>query len=176
LEEKTLARCLISVLTLLSNALFPLPNSFGLGSSPQDPDRQAERAWMVDKQIAGRGIKDPRVLKAMRTVPRHRFVPEAEADMAYEDSPLPIGYRQTISQPYIVAFMTEAVELTGKEKVLEIGTGSGYQAAVLAEIVPRVFTIEIVEPLAREAEKTLQTLGYSNVTVRAGDGYQGWPE
>ncbi len=131
---------------------------------------------MVDEQIAGRGIKDSRVLKAMRTVPRHRFVPDDVSAMAYEDGPLPIGYGQTISQPYIVAFMTNAVELTGQEKVLEIGTGSGYQAAVLAEIVPQVFTIEIVEPLAKKAEKTLHALGYKNVTVRVGDGYQGWPD
>ncbi len=171
-----MARCLLSFLTLISNALFPVPNSFGLGASPQDHDRQTERAWMVDQQIAGRGIKDSRVLDAMRTVPRHRFVPDDVSAMAYEDGPLPIGYRQTISQPYIVAFMTDAVEVTGKEKVLEIGTGSGYQAAILAEIVQQVFTIEIVEPLAREAEKTLQALGYTNITVRAGDGYQGWPD
>lgn len=171
-----MARCLFSVLTLLSNVLFPMPNSFGLGASPQEPDRQSQRTLMVDQQIAGRGIKDSRVLKAMRKVPRHRFVPDDLSTVAYEDGPLPIGYGQTISQPYIVAYMTEAVELTGKEKVLEIGTGSGYQAAVLAEIVSKVFTIEIVESLARESEKTLQALGYSNVTVRAGDGYQGWPD
>lgn len=171
-----MARCLLSFLTLISNALFPLPNSFGLGASPPDPDRKAERNWMVDRQIDGRGIKDSRVLKAMRTVPRHRFVPSDVSGMAYEDGPLPIGYGQTISQPYIVAFMTDAVELTGQEKVLEIGTGSGYQAAVLAEIVSHVFTIEIVEPLARQAEKTLQALGYKNVTVRSGDGYRGWPD
>lgn len=167
--------CLLTFFTFSSTSLFSVPDSFGLGASPQDPDRQSERHWMVSKQIAERGIKDSRVLKAMRKVPRHEFVPESEAPSAYEDYPLPIGYGQTISQPYIVAFMTEAVELTGEEKVLEIGTGSGYQAAVLAEIVPQVFTIEIVEPLAREAKKTLMALDYANVTVRAGDGYQGWP-
>lgn len=171
-----MARCLLSVLALLSNVLCPLPNSFGLGTSPQGPDRQTERNWMVEEQLVGRGIKDPQVLKAMRKVPRHEFVPESDAGEAYDDHPLPIGFGQTISQPFIVAFMTEAAELAGKEKVLEIGTGSGYQAAILAEIVPQVFTIEIVEPLAREAEKILKAQGYTNVTVRAGDGYQGWPD
>jgi len=175
-KERIPVVCLLTFFTLSSTSLFSVPDSFGLGASPQDPDRQSERTWMVDKQIAERGIKDSRVLKAMRTVPRHEFMPESEAPSAYGDYPLPIGFGQTISQPYIVAFMTEAVGLTGKEKVLEIGTGSGYQAAVLAEIVPQVFTIEIVEPLARQAEETLKALGYSNVTVRAGDGYQGWPD
>lgn len=164
------------LVSLIPQVLLPLPNSCALGTAPQEPDRQSERDWMVDRQIAGRGIKDSRVLEAMRTVPRHRFVPEPLAAMAYHDRPLPIGHRQTISQPYIVAFMTEAVGLTGQEKVLEIGTGSGYQAAILAQIVPQVFTIEIVEPLATQAKETLRSLGYTNVTVRVGDGYRGWPE
>lgn len=112
----------------------------------------------------------------MRKVPRHRFMPEAVGDLAYADGPVEIGYRQTISQPYIVAAMTEALALRGDEKVLEVGTGSGYQAAVLAEIVSEVYTIEIVEPLGRRAQETLKELGYDNVHVRIGDGYQGWPE
>lgn len=148
----------------------------GTGSSPRPFDRQAERDRMVNDQIVARGVKDPAVIEALRWIPRHRFVLEAEAEMAYEDRPLPIGYEQTISQPYIVAFMTEALQLQGKKKVLEIGTGSGYQAAVLATIVHQVFTIEIVEPLAERAAGTLKEVGCDNVTVRTGDGYQGWPE
>lgn len=131
---------------------------------------------MVDRQIVARGVKDVSVIAVMRRVPRHRFVLDAYAGEAYEDRPLPIGYGQTISQPYIVAFMTEALKLQGAEKVLEIGTGSGYQAAVLAEIVSKIFTIEIVEPLAARAMETLRELGYANVRVRTGDGYRGWPE
>ncbi|MEC4672200.1 MAG: protein-L-isoaspartate(D-aspartate) O-methyltransferase [Nitrospirota bacterium] len=148
----------------------------GTEPSPRPFDRQAERDRMVNDQIVARGVKDPAVIEALRWIPRHRFVPEAEAEMAYEDRPLPIGYEQTISQPYIVAFMTEALQLQGKKKVLEIGTGSGYQAAVLATIVHQVFTIEIVEPLAERAAGTLKEVGCDNVTVRTGDGYQGWPE
>lgn len=141
-----------------------------------DVDRQAERNRMVDEHIIAEGITDPRVIEAMRRVPRHRFVPEAVAAEAYEDHPLPIGFGQTISQPFIVAYMTQALELRPEDKVLEVGTGSGYQAAVLAEIVSHVYTIEIVEPLAKRAEATLRELGYKNVHVRVGDGYQGWPE
>lgn len=172
LTRPFLGHCLL----IIALVLFLSPNSFGLEVSPEDLDRQSERNQMVAEQIVGRGIRDPHVLRAMRHVPRHRFVPDSVSAMAYEDRPLPIGYGQTISQPYVVAFMTEAVGLTGQEKVLEIGTGSGYQAAVLAEIVPRVLTIEIVESLANQARKTLQALGYTNVTVKVGDGYQGWPE
>jgi protein-L-isoaspartate(D-aspartate) O-methyltransferase len=135
-----------------------------------------ERSLMVDEQIRARGIKDPPVLDAMRRVPRHLFVPEAERAAAYTDSPLPIGFGQTISQPYIVAFMTEALELGPEHRVLEIGTGSGYQAAVLGELAKEVFTIEIVKPLAERARTTLEELGYKNVHVRAGNGYAGWPE
>lgn len=141
-----------------------------------DPTRQAERDRMVDEQIIPRGIKDPTVLAAMRRIPRHKFVPALYSPFAYDDGPLPIGYGQTISQPFIVALMTEALALQDAKKVLEVGTGSGYQAAVLAEIVPHVFTIEIVEPLATEAAKTLAELGYRNISRRVGDGYQGWPE
>jgi protein-L-isoaspartate(D-aspartate) O-methyltransferase len=138
--------------------------------------REAERMRMVREQIEARSVKDPRVLQAMREVPRHRFVPEAHQGGAYGDHPLPIGHDQTISQPYIVAFMTEALGLQGGERVLEIGTGSGYQAAVLSNLVKEVFSIEILKPLADEAEKRLVDLGYRNVEVRCGDGYQGWPD
>jgi len=141
------------------------------------PDRWAQlRERMVREQIEARGIKDPKVLAALRKVPRHLFVPESERPGAYADHPLPIGEGQTISQPYIVAFMTEQLRLQGGEKVLEIGTGSGYQAAVLAEICSEVYTIEIVEPLATRAAALLEQLGYKNIHVKAGDGYQGWPE
>ncbi len=141
-----------------------------------DQARQIERNWMVDTQIVGEGITDSAVLEAMRHVPRHRFIPTQESEEAYGDFPLPIGYEQTISQPFIVAFMTEALKVQPGEKVLEIGTGSGYQAAILAELGAQVFSIEIVEPLAKQASEILAKLGYAKVTVRAGDGYQGWPE
>jgi protein-L-isoaspartate(D-aspartate) O-methyltransferase len=134
------------------------------------------REEMVATQIAARGVKDPKVLAAMRRVERHRFVPEGVRAQAYEDHPLAIGHGQTISQPYIVGFMTEAAALRGGETVLEIGTGSGYQAAILGQIAARVFTIEIVAPLAESSAALLKRLGYSNVAVRAGDGYLGWPE
>ena len=135
-----------------------------------------ERERMVAGQIEARGVADRLTLRAMRQVPRHLFVPAESSSDAYADHPLPIGSGQTISQPYIVAFMTEALGLRGGERVLEIGTGSGYQSAVLATIAARVFSIEIVEPLAREARERLWKLGYANVEVRAGDGYEGWPE
>jgi protein-L-isoaspartate(D-aspartate) O-methyltransferase len=131
---------------------------------------------MVRTQIVDRGIKDKRVLAAMQNVPRHWFVPEPYTSRAYEDRPLPIGWDQTISQPYIVALMTEVLNLKPGEKVLEIGTGSGYQAAILAELTDKVFTIEIVEPLARRTMKLFQEKGYHTVQVRIGDGYRGWPE
>jgi len=140
------------------------------------PRPDAGREQMVKEQIEGRGIKDRLTLAALREVPRHEFVPEASAGEAYGDFPLPIGHGQTISQPYIVAFMTEALGLRGGERVLEIGTGSGYQSAVLAKIAGTVYTIEIVPELAEEARERLARLGYRNVRVRAGDGYLGWPE
>jgi protein-L-isoaspartate(D-aspartate) O-methyltransferase len=143
---------------------------------PAYTERVVERARMVDWQIEARAVKDPNVLSAMRTVPRHAFVRPAEQRFAYTDNPLPIGYEQTISQPYIVAFMTEALKLTRNSKVLEIGTGSGYQAAVCAEIAREVYTIEIVEELAESAKKRLKELGYRNVFAKAGDGFFGWPE
>jgi protein-L-isoaspartate(D-aspartate) O-methyltransferase len=140
------------------------------------PDWQAMRDRMVDRQIEARGVADARVLAAMRKVPRHAFVPDELAPYAYEDRPLPIGHRQTISQPYIVAAMTEAIRPEPGDRILEIGTGSGYQAAVLAEVVEHVYTIEIVEPLGEQARRTLEELGYGNVSVRVGDGFAGWPE
>jgi len=131
---------------------------------------------MVSEQIEARDVRDRRVLDAMRKVPRHRFVPESQRPSAYRDRPLPIGHRQTISQPYIVALMTELAQVKPGDRVLEVGTGSGYQAAVLAEMGAQVYSIEIVEPLARRAEATLGELGYGGkVTVRTGDGYAGWP-
>ncbi len=142
----------------------------------QDHSRQIERNKMVDAQIVAEGIADPAVIAAMRRVPRHWFIPDQESDEAYGNFPLPIGHEQTISQPFIVAFMTEALRLQPEEKVLEIGTGSGYQAAILAELGVDVLTIEIVKPLATRAAKILAQLGYDNVRVRIGDGYQGWPE
>jgi len=135
-----------------------------------------EREQMVERQIEARGVRDTRVLAAMRKVPRHEFVPGFVRDAAYQDRALPLTHGQTISQPYVVAVMTELAELTPGSKVLEIGTGSGYQAAVLAEVAAHVYSIEIVESLALSARATLRRLGYRNVEVRHGDGYQGWPE
>ena len=152
------------------------PGSNAVSNEQAAGARETERRMMVEQQIRGRGIKDPAVLRAMERVERHRFMPAGVARDAYADGPLPIGHGQTISQPYIVAYMTEALELRKEHKVLEIGTGSGYQAAVLGEIVDRVFTIEIVEPLGTQAAALLKDLGYTNIQVRIGDGYGGWPE
>jgi protein-L-isoaspartate(D-aspartate) O-methyltransferase len=143
---------------------------------PAFTERIDERAKMVARQIRARDVKDPNVLAAMRTVPRHAFVPRGRQRYAYSDYPLPIEQSQTISQPYIVAFMTQALRLRPEHKVLEIGTGSGYQAAVCAEIAREVYTIEIVKELAKSAKERLKKLGYKNVFVRAGDGYFGWPD
>jgi protein-L-isoaspartate(D-aspartate) O-methyltransferase len=137
---------------------------------------EAARERMVTQQIVSRGVKDAATLRAMRKVQRHLFVPREYERDAYDDTPLPIGYGQTISQPYIVAYMTEVVRPSAKKKALEIGTGSGYQAAILAEIVGKVYTIEIVPELARESEDRLKRLGYSNIICKYGDGYKGWPE
>ena len=134
------------------------------------------REKMVKEQIARRGVKNKRVLEAMGKVERHLFVPENLKNLAYTDGPLPIGYNQTISQPYIVAFMTQAAQLGPDERVLEIGTGSGYQAAVLAELVKEIYTIEIIEPLAESSRLLLENLGYDNIKVKYGDGYKGWKE
>jgi protein-L-isoaspartate(D-aspartate) O-methyltransferase len=139
-------------------------------------DRENERIAMVAAQIKARGVKDERVLEAMRAVPRHLFVPAAYQNQAYEDHPLPIGEGQTISQPYIVAVMSEALELEGKEKVLEVGTGSGYQAAVLSHLAAEIHTIEIVSALAERSKTVLAEHGYDNVTVYEGDGYAGLPD
>lgn len=143
---------------------------------------QVESTWkqqadkMVKTQIVDRGVSDKRLLEVMRQTPRHLFLPESYRKQAYQDGPLPIGHQQTISQPYIVALMTELLQLKGDEKVLEIGTGSGYQAAILAQMVKFVYTIEIVEPLAKSSSVLLNKLGHENVEVKWGDGYQGWPE
>ncbi|MFZ5452892.1 MAG: protein-L-isoaspartate(D-aspartate) O-methyltransferase [Thermodesulfobacteriota bacterium] len=142
---------------------------------PED-EFAAIRHRMVDTQIEARGIKDSRVLAAIRRVPRHRFVPLGLWDQAYNDYPLPIGEDQTISQPYIVALMTEALELKDTDRVLEIGTGSGYQAAILAELAGEVYSIDRLPSLAEQAQKVLTALGYKNLQVRVGDGTLGWPE
>lgn len=143
--------------------------------NPPDPTARA-RAGMVDRQIAARGVRDVRVLEVMRQVPRHLFVPPDQAALAYDDHPLPIGSGQTISQPYVVAFMTEQLRLTGTERVLEIGTGSGYQAAVLSRLARAVFSVEIRPELAAEATERLKAFGAENVRVRTADGFYGWPE
>jgi protein-L-isoaspartate(D-aspartate) O-methyltransferase len=144
---------------------------------PADPDRFARaRQVMVERDLRGRGIRDSRVLAAMNTVPRHLFVPEALRSAAYEDRALPIGEKQTISQPYIVAFMTELLELAGSERVLEIGTGSGYQTAVLARTAAEVFSIEIIPALSARAALALERLGITNAHLKIGDGFFGWPE
>lgn len=141
----------------------------------QDPFH-GKRIAMVRDQIEARGITDPATITAMRQVPRHEFVPSDRTDEAYQDHPLPIGYGQTISQPYIVGLMTELLQLTPSDRVLEVGSGSGYQAAVLAEIVDSVYTIEIIEDLARTSRARLKRLGYSNIQLRNADGYYGWPD
>lgn len=153
-----------------------LPTPFPTFDADAEARFTAQRLEMVDATIRRRGVKDPEVLRAMETVPRHRFVLPEYLSQAYADHPLPIGFGQTISQPYIVALMTELLGLEPGDKVLEIGTGSGYQAAVLAEILDEVYTIEIIPELAQRAEATLRAVGYNNVHVRQGDGYYGWPE
>ncbi|MEE9186537.1 MAG: protein-L-isoaspartate(D-aspartate) O-methyltransferase [Bacteroidota bacterium] len=145
-------------------------------SPQQESEFKRLRHRMVERQIRLRGIKDQSVLEAMRTVPRHQFVPPSSISEAYEDRPLPIGYGQTISQPYIVAYMTELLQVSDQSNALEIGTGSGYQAAVLAEIVDSVFTIEIIELLGEAADGRLKNLAYQNVQVKVADGYYGWEE
>jgi protein-L-isoaspartate(D-aspartate) O-methyltransferase len=135
-----------------------------------------KRRQMVERQIKSRGVTDKGVINAMMKVKRHLFVPDQMREAAYEDTPLPIGYGQTISQPYIVAYMTEAVQLGPDDRVLEIGTGSGYQAAILAEIAKEVYTIEIIKGLADSARSRLESLGYRNIKVKWGDGYKGYPE
>jgi len=156
--------------------------AFAVGCTVNSSEEEAihdlaqARRHMVQEQIRGRGVRDPRVLAAMEKVPRHELVPADVRDHAYQDRPLPIGLGQTISQPYVVAAMTEAVQLQGPERVLEVGTGSGYQAAVLAELCSEVFSVELEAELAERARADLARLGYRNVNVRHGNGYLGWPE
>tara|TARA_Y100000588_G_scaffold231221_1_gene244985 strand:- start:445 stop:1197 length:753 start_codon:yes stop_codon:yes gene_type:complete len=138
--------------------------------------RAAEREAMVKRQLAARDIRDKHVLDAMRRVPRHLFIPEDRRDQAYQDHPVPIGLKQTISQPYIVAYMTQALKLQPGDRVLEIGTGSGYQAAVLGELAREVYSIEILPQLGERSKKLLALMGYRNIQVRIGDGYKGWPD
>ncbi|MFP4382503.1 MAG: protein-L-isoaspartate(D-aspartate) O-methyltransferase [Spirochaetia bacterium] len=159
-----------------------IPFSVFCGGSDETEDApagdlyQKKREKMVETQLKSRGITDPGVLNAMRSVPRHKFVEPDLKDRAYADTPLPIEHGQTISQPYIVAYMTEMLELREGQSVLEIGTGSGYQAAVLAEITDHVYTVEIIKPLAQKAAGLLENLGYEETAVKSGDGYYGWPE
>jgi protein-L-isoaspartate(D-aspartate) O-methyltransferase len=153
-----------------------LPASLIPAQDIHDDEYTAERRDMVEYQIKARGIRDAKVLQAMMKVPRHKFVLKSYRSRAYIDSPLPIGEGQTISQPYIVAFMTEILELERSHKVLEIGTGSGYQAAVLAELCDSVYTIEIIESLGKKASKLFGELNYNNIKVKTGDGYKGWKE
>jgi protein-L-isoaspartate(D-aspartate) O-methyltransferase len=167
---RVIAVILLCVAILVGGLITLVP-----GARSEDGFRQS-RQTMVARQLQSRDITDPRVLVAMGKVPRHRFVPEALASQAYEDHPLPIGSKQTISQPYIVALMTQWAEVHPGDKVLEVGTGSGYQAAVLAELTDRVFTIELLPELANQAAQRLKDLGYGRVRVKSGDGYQGWPE
>jgi protein-L-isoaspartate(D-aspartate) O-methyltransferase len=148
----------------------------GAGNQHGSPDWDTERRRMVDAHLRARDIRNPRVIDAMLKVPRHLFVPESRRAEAYSDAPLPIGHNQTISQPYIVAFMTQELDVAATDRVLEIGTGSGYQAAVLGALAKDVYTIEIVPPLAERARGILSTLGYRNIHVRTGNGYLGWPE
>ena len=154
--------------------LFPFPLIAGADSS--ETSFAQKRKQMVENQIKAREMKDLRVLDAMLKVKRHLFVPSHSRHLAYEDYPLPIGEGQTISQPYIVALMTELLALKGTERVLEIGTGSGYQTAILAELAGEVYTIEILEPLARQSKRLLKELNYKNIKVKIGDGFLGWPE
>lgn len=163
------------LLLILALSLGPKFRDRAGGSMPGD-SFPARREAMVAVQIESRGVSDPGVLKVMREVPRHEFVPEKYREDAYEDHPLPIGSGQTISQPYIVSYMSQALELKPGDKVLEIGTGSGYQAAVLARLTGEVFSVEIICDLERGARRTLDRLGYSSVRTRCADGYKGWPE
>lgn len=173
-----LARSTVALLTtgiVSVAACAPSTDEIGTGTVGTDAFA-ADRALMVDATVAARGVTDRVVLSAMRTVPRHLFVPPEFARLAYSDQALPIGHDQTISQPYIVALMTELADLGPRERVLEVGTGSGYGAAVLASVADSVYTIEILEPLAASAAARLDSLGYGNVVVRHGDGYRGWHE
>ncbi len=178
--QKWMGLALLLVLALVLLAVFLRPGIAESGRSPGSavPDWERLRNAMVESQLMspGRDITNPRVLETMQRVPRHELVPENVRDAAYSDGPLPIGYGQTISQPFIVAFMTEKIDPQPGERILEIGTGSGYQAAVLSDLGAEVYTIEIVQELAERAKGDLDRLGYSNVHVKPGDGYRGWPD
>ena len=177
----TYTKCLASGQVWSTQALVPLRFALMLGvavgqaPAPADPYR-SRRLNMVKDQIEARGVKHPKVLAAMRTVPRELFVPESVRPQAYDDQPLPIGFGQTISQPFIVSLMTELLDPKKNHRVLEIGAGSGYQAAILSLLAGELYSIEIVPELARSAAETLRSLGFRNVLVREGDGYRGWPE
>ncbi|MEW6264129.1 MAG: protein-L-isoaspartate(D-aspartate) O-methyltransferase [Thermodesulfobacteriota bacterium] len=160
----------------LGVALVFLVLAVSAASAGEPPSLTLARENMVVRQIESRGVKDKAVLAALRKIPRHQFVGQGYQDSAYDDRPLPIGYGQTISQPYIVAFMTEILKLTGRERVLEIGTGSGYQAAVLAETAREVYSMEIIRELCEQAGERLTRLGYGRVNLKTGDGYYGWPD
>lgn len=166
---------IISIILGLSLLADVITQSCVFAADPVDSFKK-QRLEMVNEQLSGRDIYDPEVLKAMTAVPRHLFVPVKIRDLAYQDGPLPIGYDQTISQPYIVALMSQLLALKSGDRVLEIGTGSGYQAAVLAQMGTEVFTIEIVSALGNQAKNVLEQLGYDRVKVKIGDGYLGWPE
>ncbi|MBN2432268.1 MAG: protein-L-isoaspartate(D-aspartate) O-methyltransferase [Acidobacteria bacterium] len=166
----------VLILRALRSPSITTTGSFSATGNDQADEFHPRRQQMVMHQIAARGIRDERLLAAMRQVPRHRFIPASYQSWAYSDQPVPIGQDQTISQPYIVAYMTAALDLQPDERVLEIGTGSGYQAAILAELAGRVYTIEIVPELGRRAAALLAELGYNNIRCRIGDGYKGWPD
>ncbi len=179
LTSIALLYCCVLILCLPGFAAELTPNSSkiqGQNSNSEMEQFEGERRQMVEYQIRARGIKNERVLAAMSQVPRHKFVDSPWKDFAYSDRPLPIGHQQTISQPYIVAYMSEAADISQEAKVLEIGTGCGYQAAVLGEIAKQVYSIEIIPQLAQRARRTLNQLGYENIEVKTGDGYQGWVE
>jgi protein-L-isoaspartate(D-aspartate) O-methyltransferase len=175
-DKKMLA--LMALCFIFISCVRPLetPTLPPVGETPEIDPYAKQRKWMVDSQIRARGVTDEAVLEVMEKVPRHEFVLEKYLSQAYADHPLPIGYGQTISQPYIVALMTELLEIKRGDKVLEIGTGSGYQAAVLAELTDEVYTIEIIGELAQSAEARLRRLGYTKVKVKHADGYYGWEE
>ena len=169
MTRRRAALALVAAAAALGAALAP-PLALAQG------DEAAQRRRMVAEQVAGRGLDDPGVLAAMAEVPRHLFVPDADLATAYADRPLAIGYGQTVSQPYVVALMTSLAGIGPGDRVLEIGTGSGYHTAVLSRVAGRVYSIEIIEPMARDAARRLRRLGYDNVVLRVGDGYQGWAE
>jgi protein-L-isoaspartate(D-aspartate) O-methyltransferase len=170
MARRSRSRLLPPLMVLLGWLLIPM------APLPADDGFAKARSRMVEEQIRARGVTDPKVLAAIKTVPRHLFVPDGERRRAYTDSPLPIGAGQTISQPYIVALMTSLLDVEPGDRILEVGTGSGYQAAVLSRLARQVYSVEILEHLAGRARRTLSVLGYGNVHVRVGDGYQGWPE